>query len=119
MSRDSRSPVGPISPVDYADGAEAAVLDALRSAQDVSAGSAELAAQVTSWPLAYHFAPQRLGLLAPLRVRRGLRVLDVGCGTGVWARAFGEAGAEVLGIEAVPERAEAAQERCRDLAGVR
>ncbi|HWE89691.1 MAG TPA: glycosyltransferase, partial [Pseudonocardiaceae bacterium] len=46
-------------------------------------------------------------------------VLDVGCGTGVWARAFGEAGAEVLGIEAVPERAEAAQERCRDLAGVR
>lgn len=108
--------------VGQANGAEPAVLAALaalRSAADVSAGSAELAALANSWELAYHFAPQRLALLAPLRLRRGLRVLDAGCGSGVLARAFGEVGADVLGIEADPDRAEAARERCRDLPGVR
>ncbi|HET8641235.1 MAG TPA: hypothetical protein VFM37_04820, partial [Pseudonocardiaceae bacterium] len=73
--------------VDYADGAEPTVLAALRAAGDVSAGSAELAAKVTSWETAYHFSPGRLGLLAPLRLRAGTRAADVGCGSGVLTRA--------------------------------
>src|SRR5262245_4828101 len=103
----------------YADGAESAVLSALRSAADVSAGSAELAATVSSWAEVYHFAPDRLGLLAPLRLRPGLRAVDLGCGSGVFARLLGEAGVEVLGLDAVPDRAAAARERCRDLSNVR
>lgn len=106
--------------VDYADGAEDAVLERLRAATDVSAGSAELATDLGgSWELTYHFSPQRLGLLAPLDIRPGQRVLDVGCGSGVLSRAMGEAGADVVGVEGVPLRAAAARERCRDLPGVR
>jgi O-antigen biosynthesis protein len=105
--------------IDYADGAESAVLAALRAARDVSAGSTELSALVRTWETAYHFSPARLGLLAPLRITPGLRVVDLGCGSGVLSRALGEAGASVLGIEGVPDRAEAARERCRDLADVR
>lgn len=106
--------------VDYADGAEDAVLERLRAATDVSGGSAELATNLNgSWELTYHFSPQRLGLLAPLDLRPGQRVLDVGCGSGVLSRAMGEAGAEVVGVEGVPLRAAAARERCRDLPGVR
>lgn len=105
--------------VDYADGAESAVLAALRAATDVSAGSVELAAGVTGHELAYHLAPQRLGVLAPLRLRPGIRAVDVGCGSGVLTRALAEAGAEVTGIEGSPDRADAARERCRDLPGVR
>ncbi|MGB3443443.1 MAG: glycosyltransferase [Actinophytocola sp.] len=105
--------------IDYADGAESAVLAALRSAQDVSAGSTELSRLVETWETAYHFSPARLGLLAPLRIAPGLRVVDLGCGSGVLSRALGEAGASVLGIEGVPDRAAAARERCRDLADVR
>jgi SAM-dependent methyltransferase len=105
--------------IEYADGAESEVLSALRAARDVSAGSAELAGLVESWETAYHFSPARLGLLAPLRIRPGLRVVDLGCGSGVLTRALGEAGASVLGIEGTRDRAAAAQERCRDLADVR
>ncbi|HET8642712.1 MAG TPA: glycosyltransferase, partial [Pseudonocardiaceae bacterium] len=43
---------------------------------------------------------------------------DVGCGSGVLTRALGEAGLLVHGIEGAPQRAEAARERCRDLANV-
>src|SRR6476469_5490684 len=105
--------------IEYADGAESEVLAALRAAQDVSAGSAELSALVRTWETVYHFSPARLGLLAPLRITSGLRVVDLGCGSGVLTRALGEAGASVLGIEGVPDRAAAARERCRDLADVR
>ncbi|WP_439662490.1 glycosyltransferase [Lentzea sp. HUAS TT2] len=106
--------------VDYADGAEDSVLERLRAATDVSAGSVELATDLGgSWELTYHFSPQRLALLAPLDIQRGQRVLDVGCGSGVLSRAMAEAGAQVVGVEGVPLRAAAARERCRDLPGVR
>ncbi|MFI9380953.1 glycosyltransferase [Kutzneria sp. NPDC052558] len=104
--------------VGYADGAESEVLLALRAARDVSAGSTELAVKVDSWETAYHFSPQRLGLLAPLRLRPGQRAVDLGCGTGVLTRALGEAGLDVLGIEGTEDRAAAARERCRDLSNV-
>lgn len=94
------------------------VLRTLRSAHDVSAGSAELAAAAESWELAEHFSPARLGLLAPLRLREGLAAVDLGCGSGVLTRALGEAGLRVVGVEA-GDLAAAARERCRDLPNVR
>ncbi|HKN98888.1 MAG TPA: methyltransferase domain-containing protein, partial [Pseudonocardiaceae bacterium] len=108
-----------VAPLDYADGAEATVAELLRATDDVSSGSAALAERITSWETAYHFSPQRAGLLAPLRVGPGMRVVDVGCGSGVLTRALGETGAEVVGIEAVPDRADAAVARCRGLPNVR
>ncbi|GAA3996808.1 hypothetical protein GCM10022247_16010 [Allokutzneria multivorans] len=104
--------------VRYADGAEDSVLSALRAAEDVSSGSDELAAQAVGWELNYHFSPQRQGLLAPLKLREGVRAADLGCGSGVLARGLAEAGAHVLGVEGVPSRAEAARVRCQDLANV-
>ncbi|TDV50888.1 glycosyltransferase [Actinophytocola oryzae] len=103
--------------IDHAD--DAAVLTALRDARDVSSGSTELSNLVSTWETAYHFSPARLGLLAPLRISPGMRVVDVSCGSGVLSRALGEAGASVLGIEGVPDRAASARERCRDLPNVR
>ncbi|HEY1573386.1 MAG TPA: methyltransferase domain-containing protein [Pseudonocardiaceae bacterium] len=108
-----------VAPLDYADGAEATVAELLRDTDDVSSGSAALADRITSWETAYHFSPQRAGLLAPLRIGPGLRVVDVGCGSGVLTRALGETGADVVGIEAMPDRADAARARCRDLPNVR
>ncbi|MFI9008706.1 glycosyltransferase [Actinosynnema sp. NPDC053489] len=96
-----------------------AVLDRLRAARDVGSGSVELAADLSDWELTHHFSPQRTALLAPLDVRDGLRVLDVGCGSGVLTRALGEAGARVVGVEGEPGLAAAAAERCRDLPDVR
>ena len=104
--------------IDYADGAESAVLAALRAAEDVGAGSTELARPG-------RHVGDRVPLLAgTARAARaaadlspGLRVVDLGCGSGVLTRALGEAGASVLGIEGAPDRAAAARERCRDLAG--
>jgi SAM-dependent methyltransferase/glycosyltransferase involved in cell wall biosynthesis len=105
--------------VRYADGAEDDVLARLRAAVDVSAGCDELAAHAgDSWELAYHFSPQRLGLLAPLRLHAGMRIADLGCGSGVLSRAMGESGASVLGVEGVRSRAAAARVRCADLPNV-
>ncbi|SHE65639.1 glycosyltransferase [Streptoalloteichus hindustanus] len=102
----------PTSPI------EAEVLATLRAAQDVGTDSTELAGQVTGFDLGYHFSPQRLGLLAPLRLRPGLRAVEVGCASGALTRALGEAGLRVLGVESGAELAAAARERCRDLSTV-
>lgn len=43
--------------------------------------------------------PGALGLLAP---KRGERVLDLGCGQGVFSRALAQAGCQVTGVDAAP-----------------
>ena len=45
---------------------------------------------------------QRLALGPWLRVNRGARVLDVGCGVGRWSRLLAARGAEVVGIDLSP-----------------
>ena len=49
------------------------------------------------------------------RVRPGDRVLDVGTGSGYQAAVLAECGADVVGIELLPELAAAAEERLRRL----
>jgi len=44
-----------------------------------------------------------LTLLAQMPPLKGLRVLDVGCGTGRWSRLLSEGGARVVGIDLQPE----------------
>lgn len=104
--------------VSYADGAEDEVLAVLRAVDDVSSGSAELAEHIVDWPTRYHFSCQRANLLRPLDIRGGMRVLDVGAGTGALTRYLGEQGADVMALEGNPARAQAAAVRCADIPNV-
>jgi len=102
----------------YADGSEAVILDILRRSVDVSSRSDELAAHIVDWPTRYHLSRLRSNLFAPLAVESGMRVLEIGCGTGVNLRAMAERGAQVVGVEGSLARARCARERCRDLPDV-
>jgi len=104
--------------VPYADGAEDRLLAIMQEATDRSSGSDELDAHIEDWPTRYHLSHQRANLLRPLRFGPGLRVLDVGAGTGSPARYLGETGAEVLALEGSMARARVAAWRCADLADV-
>ncbi len=102
----------------YRDGSEDRVLEILRRASDLSSDSDELAAAATDWPSRYHLSRQRANLLRPLRLGPGMRVLEVGAGTGAISRYLGETGADVVALEGNLERARAAAVRCSDLANV-
>lgn len=114
-----RDPVTGIAVLDdtitYRDEAESRVLEVLESVSDRSSTSDELARHIADWPTRYHFSRARGHLLRPLALRPGMRVLDVGAGTGAVARALGERGARVVALEGSLERARAAAVRCGDL----
>ncbi len=99
----------------WRDGSEDAVIGILRGATDRSSASDELAAHISDWPTRYHFGRARTNLLQPLDLTGGLRVLDVGAGTGVMSRFAAEQGASVVAVEGDARRAEAAMLRCTDL----
>lgn len=102
----------------YRDGSEASVLEILRGATDRSSGSDELAAAISDWPTRYHFSRLRSNLVRPLRLGPGIRILEVGAGTGAITRYLGETGAEVVALEGNLERARATAVRCSELANV-
>lgn len=102
----------------YADGSEAELIEIIEKAEDRSTGSDELAAHIHDWPTRYHLSRQRANLLRPLNLESGMRVLDVGAGTGVLSRAAGETGATVVGLEGSLERARVAAARCEGLDNV-
>lgn len=102
----------------YADGSEDSVLAILNAASDRSTASDELAGHISDWPTRYHFSRLRSNLLRPLRIRAGMRVLDVGSGTGVMARYAAEQGASVVALEGTLARAKATRARCSGMDGV-
>ncbi|MEM8998017.1 MAG: methyltransferase domain-containing protein, partial [Acidobacteriota bacterium] len=53
------------------------------------------------------------------RVRPGMRVLDIACGTGFGSRLLAEQGAEVVGVDIEPDTVATARERHGDVAGFR
>ena len=53
-----------------------------RAVEDRRVGSDELAGAIRDWPTAYHLAPERAVLLAPVNIGPDDRVLDVGAGSG-------------------------------------
>ncbi len=57
---------------------------------------------------AHEAAPGVLALLQGAGIRQGL-VVDLGCGSGLWARAILEAGFEVLGVDIAPAMIELAR----------
>jgi SAM-dependent methyltransferase len=101
--------------VPYSDGSEGRILEILAGASDRSSDSDELAAAITDWPSRYHLSRQRANLLRPLRLGAGLRILEIGAGTGVLSRYLGETGATVVALEGSVERARAAALRCAGL----
>lgn len=107
------------SSVPYEDGAEDNLLKVFNSVEDLSDGSDELLSRIEDWPTRSHFSPLRSNLVKPLRIEPGMRVLDVGCGSGTTLRYLGELGADVTGIEGSPARARAAAIRCCDLPNVK
>jgi 2-polyprenyl-3-methyl-5-hydroxy-6-metoxy-1,4-benzoquinol methylase len=102
----------------YADGAELQLLEILKNAKDVSSNSDELQQFIKDWPTDYHLNRDRNNILLPLEIEPGMKVLDVGGGTGVASRYVAEKGANVTLLEGELSRALVAQERCRDLKNV-
>lgn len=102
----------------YADGAEDELLAVLRTVQDRRVGSDELASAIHDWPTAYHLAPERAVLLAPVAIGPGDRVLDVGAGSGVNTRICADRGAAVTAVEGSAARAELIAHRCAGLQDV-
>ena len=84
--------------VTYRDGSEGRMLEILSAASDRSSDSDELAREITDWPSRYHLSRQRANLILPLELGPGLRILEVGAGTGVLSRALGESGASVTAL---------------------
>jgi SAM-dependent methyltransferase len=119
MVRDGDSGVRVLGdPIPFADGAEDELLAVVSAASDRSSVSDELAAHVRDWPTRYHLARERSHLLRPLALGPGMRVLDVGAGTGALARHLGETGAAVVALEGNLSRARVAAARCADLPAV-
>ncbi len=102
----------------YSDGAESELLKIIQDAKDISSSSDELQAHIHDWPTEYHLSRQRLNLLLPLEISPGMKILDVGGGTGVLTRYLAEQGAQVTMLEGELERSLVALERCRDLDNV-
>ena len=102
----------------YADGAEKELLAVFRAVEDRRVGSDELAAAIRDWPTAYHLAPERAVLLAPVIISPDDHVLDVGAGSGVNTRICADRGAAVTAVEGSAARAELIAHRCAGLEGV-
>ena len=106
-------------PLPYADGAEGELLEIFRSAGDRRVGSDDLAEAIRDWPTAYHLAPERAVLLAPVAIGPDDRVLDVGAGSGVNTRICADRGAAVTAVEGSAARTELIAHRCAGLEDVR
>jgi len=104
--------------VDYVDGSEDPILEVLEGADDRSTASDELARHIRDWPSRYHLSRQRANMVRPLTFGPGVRVLDVGAGTGAIARHVAETGADVVALEGTLARARAAAARCDGLTNV-
>jgi ubiquinone/menaquinone biosynthesis C-methylase UbiE len=59
--------------------------------------------------------PNLLRIVAP---KKGVKILDVGCGTGVFSRAFAEKGAKVIGVDIGKELIEIAEKKSSDVSYV-
>jgi SAM-dependent methyltransferase len=90
----------------------------LKSAQDTSVNSPELARSWVNGTTEYHLNPDRANILRPLHLGKNLNVLEIGCSGGILSRYLGEQGHRVTGIKTCQECLDAAKLRCADMANV-
>jgi SAM-dependent methyltransferase len=87
------------------------IVATLQGAGDRGARSDELALAVADRGTRHQFSRLRANLVEPLNLGPGLRVLDVGAGSGVLARHAADAGAEAVALEPSSDLAAAARAR--------
>ena len=81
--------------------------------------SRELEREVTDWTTYHHLSSQRSLFLRTVRHLIKGRTLEIGAECGAFTRFLAETSREVIALEPVPERAEAARLRCSGLAKVK
>lgn len=119
MKFDAQSPIRSIGDeIAYCDTSEERILEILTRVTDRSDGSDELTAEIDDWPTRYHCSSQRSNLLRPFKIQPGMKVLEIGAGTGALTRYLAEQGAQVTAIEGTRARAASVVARCRDLQSV-
>jgi 2-polyprenyl-3-methyl-5-hydroxy-6-metoxy-1,4-benzoquinol methylase/muramidase (phage lysozyme) len=94
------------------------VRNILANAEDVSVNSPELSQSWVNGVTEYHLNPDRTNILRPLQLGSNLKILEVGCSSGILSRYLGEQGHHVLGIKTGVDCLEAAKLRCSDLPNV-
>src|ERR1700733_49287 len=87
----------------------------LESTEDRSVHSSELERAVNDWTTYYHLASQRSLFLRTVRHLIKGRTLEIGAECGALTRFLAEISREVIALEPVAERAEAARLRCSGL----
>lgn len=104
----------------YSDGdaVENKILEIILSANDLSVGSSELRKQIYDWPTRYHFSPQRVDLMRPLKHLLKGDILEIGSGCGAITRYLAETGDSITAVEGSAKRARITAARCRDLNNV-
>ncbi|MCI5141333.1 MAG: hypothetical protein D3909_06320, partial [Candidatus Electrothrix sp. ATG1] len=95
------------------------VRNILAKAEDVSVHSPELAQSWVNGVTEYHLNPDRTNILRPLQLAPNLKILEMGCSSGILSRYLGEQGHQVQGIKTGIGCLEAAKLRCFDLPDVR
>ncbi|MCI5207633.1 MAG: hypothetical protein D3910_02305, partial [Candidatus Electrothrix sp. ATG2] len=91
------------------------VRNILAKAEDVSVHSPELAQSWVNGVTEYHLNPDRTNILRPLQLAPNLKILEMGCSSGILSRYLGEQGHQVQGIKTGIGCLEAAKMRCFDL----
>jgi SAM-dependent methyltransferase len=103
----------------YRDGAEDALLEMVRSTEDLGSLNEDLHVRATTWAERYHLDRTRANVLRAFDLAGAQRVLEVGAGCGAMSRYLAEVCEVVDALEPVPARAAVAAARLRDLPGAR
>jgi protein-L-isoaspartate O-methyltransferase len=118
-TQDIPSPAQASQPLSEAAAEGRRISSILESVEDRSVHSGELEHGVTDWTTYYHLSSRRSLFLRTVRHLIKGRALEIGAECGALTRFLAETSREVIALEPVPERAEAARLRCSGLAKVK
>jgi len=97
---------------------EATIFESVGGAEDISAGSAELAAAAASSPGRCDLRTARANVLGALDLRQGMVGLEISAGLGGRTRYLGETGTAIDPVKPMLERARLARARTPDPASI-